>query len=114
MKRKYADGKPVGFGSIRHFLTDALRKVGRNIGYGIAPKYREKGYGKIILGLLLEEANRLGINKALVTIQLDNAASRAVALANDGVITGQTDERLLVWIDTAQKGRNGAYRRIST
>ncbi len=47
----YADEKPVGFGSIRHFLTDALRKAGGNIGYGIAPKYREKGYGKKILGL---------------------------------------------------------------
>ena len=33
----YADEQPVGFGSIRHFLTDALRKAGGNIGYGIAP-----------------------------------------------------------------------------
>ena len=96
----YADEKPVGFGTIRHFLTDALRKVGGNIGYGIAPKYRGKGYGKKILGLLLEEASRLGIDRALVTIQLDNAASKAVALANGGVIAGQTDERILVWIDT--------------
>lgn len=99
----FADGKPVGFGSIRHFLTDALRKVGGNIGYGIAPEYRGKGYGKEILRLLLEEARRIGIDRVLVTIKLDNAASKAVALANGGVITGQTDERILVWIDTAQK-----------
>lgn len=99
----YADEKPVGFGSIRHFLTDTLRKAGGNIGYGIAPKYREKGYGKKILELLLKEASRLGIDRVLVTIQLDNAASKAVALANGGVITEQTDERILVWIDTAQK-----------
>lgn len=99
----YVDKKPVGFGSIRHFLTDALRKVGGNIGYGIAPEYRGKGYGKEILRLLLEEARRIGIDRVLVTIKLDNAASKAVALANGGVITGQTDERILVWIDTAQK-----------
>ncbi len=99
----YADGKPVGFGSVRHFLTDALRQSGGHIGYGIAPKYRGKGYGKKLLALLLKEAGRLGIDRALVTIHLDNAASRAVALANGGVITGQTDERILVWIDTAQK-----------
>ena len=98
----YADEKPVGFGSIRHFLTDALRKAGGNIGYGIAPRYRGKGYGKKILGLLLEEAHQLGIDRALVTIQLDNAASKAVALLNGGMITGQTDERILVWIDTMQ------------
>lgn len=97
----YADGKPVGFGSIRHFLTDALRKAGGHIGYGIAPKYREKGYGKKILGLLLAEASRLGIDRVLVTIQLNNAASKAVALANGGVITEQTDERIYVWIDAA-------------
>ena len=99
----YADEKPVGFGSIRHFLTAALREAGGHIGYGIAPKYREKGYGKKILGLLLEEASCLGIDRVLVTIKLDNAASKVVALANGGVITGQTDERILVWIDTAQK-----------
>ncbi len=99
----YADEKPVGFGSIRHFLTDALREAGGHIGYGIAPEYRRKGYGKKILGLLLEEANRLGIDRVLVTIRLDNAASKAVALANGGAITGQTDERIFVWIDTAQR-----------
>ena len=40
----YADGIPVGFGSVRHFLTEALRKAGGNIGYGIAPAFRGKGY----------------------------------------------------------------------
>ena len=95
----YVDENPVGFGSIRHFLTDALREAGGNIGYGIAPKHRGKGYGKEILGHLLKEASRLGIDSALVTIHLDNVASKAAALVNGGVITGQTDERILIWID---------------
>lgn len=99
----YVNEEPVGFGTIRHFLTDALRKAGGHIGYGIAPRYREKGYGKIILGLLLEEASRLGIDKVLATILLGNAASKAVALANGGIIIEQTDERIYVWMDTAQK-----------
>lgn len=96
----YVDGKPVGFGSVRHFLTDALREVGGNIGYGIAPKYRGKGYGKELLRLLLEQANQIGIDKALVTINLNNIASKSVALANGGVIAGQTDKRMFVWINT--------------
>ena len=96
----YVDGKPVGFGSVRHFLTDALREVGGNIGYGIAPKYRGKGYGKELLRLLLEQANQIGIDKALVTINLNNIASKSVALANGGVIPGQTDKRMFVWINT--------------
>lgn len=99
----YADGKPAGFGSVRHFLTDALREAGGNIGYGIAPSYRGKGYGKELLRLLLKEAGRLGMDKALVTVHLDNAASKAVALANGGMITGQTEERFLIWIDTVSK-----------
>ena len=95
-----ADGLPVGFGSVRHFLTDALRKAGGHIGYGIAPAYRGKGYGNEILRLLLIEAKKLGIDRALVTVHLDNLASQAVALANGGVITEKTDERYLIWIDT--------------
>ena len=98
----YADGVPVGFGKLRHCLTDALRKAGGHIGYGIAPQYRVKGYGKELLRLLIGEAYNRGIDKVLVTIRLDNKPSQAVALANGGVITEQTDERLLIWIDTKQ------------
>ena len=98
----YADGVPVGFGKLRHCLTDALRKAGGHIGYGIAPQHRGKGYGKELLRLLIGEAYNRGIDKVLVTIRLDNKHSQAVALANGGVITEQTDERLLIWIDTKQ------------
>ena len=98
----YADGVPVGFGKLRHFLTDALRKAGGHIGYGIAPQYRGKGYGKELLKLLLRKADEMGIDKVLVTIHLDNQASLAVALANGGAIAEQTDERFLVWINTGQ------------
>ncbi len=97
----YADGVPVGFGSVRHFLTEALSKAGGHIGYGIAPHYRGRGYGKELLRLLLEKARETGIDKVLVTVRPDNAASIAVALANGGVITERTAERLLIWIDTA-------------
>lgn len=96
----YADGVPVGFGKLRHCLTDALHKVGGHIGYGIAPQFRGKGYGKELLRLLIGKAYDIGIARVLVTIRLDNKASQAVALANGGVITEQTDERMLVWIDT--------------
>ena len=89
-------------GKLRHFLTDALRKAGGHIGYGIAPQYRGKGYGKELLKLLLRKADEMGIDKVLVTIHLDNRASLAVALANGGAIAEQTDERFLVWINTRQ------------
>jgi len=96
----YANGVPVGFGNVRHFLTDALSKAGGHIGYGIAPRFRGKGYGNEILRLLLNQAKAIGIKKALVTVHLDNIASQAVALANGGVITEKTDKRVLIWINT--------------
>lgn len=103
----YADGVPVGFGKVRNFLTDALRKAGGNIGYGIMPEQRGKGYGKALLGLLLREAREAGVEKALLTIRTDNLPSLAVALANGGVITEKTDERVWVWIDTGNAGPAG-------
>ena len=96
----YVDGVPVGFGSVRHCLTEALSKAGGHIGYGIAPQFRGNGYGNKILRLLLDKAYEIGIEKVLVTIHLDNMASQAVALANGGVITERTDERVLIWIKT--------------
>ena len=99
----YADGVPVGFGKLRHCLTDALRAAGGHIGYAVAPRYRGKGYGRALLRLLLEEAKELGIEKALLTIRRDNEASLAVALANGGVITDENDESFYVWIDTGKE-----------
>ena len=96
----YVDGLPVGFGVVRHFLTDALRKQGGNIGYGIAAPYRGKGYGKVLLNLLLKEAHRLGIEEALVTVHLDNLPSQAVALANGGRIVDRNEERVYFRIRT--------------
>lgn len=96
----YADDVPVGFGNVRHFLTEALSQAGGHIGYGIAPQFRGKGYGNEILRLLLEKAFEMGIEEALVTVQLDNMVSQAVALANGGMITEKTDERVLIWIKT--------------
>lgn len=95
----YVDGVPVGFGSLRHFLTEALSKAGGNIGYGIAPQFRGKGYGNILMKLLLQKAKKIGLEKVLVTVHLDNIPSKKVALANGGVISEKTEERYLIWID---------------
>lgn len=96
----YVGDVPVGFGNLRHFLTEALSKAGGNIGYGIAAQYRGKGYGKELLRLLLIEAGKIGLEKVLVTVHLDNIVSQKVALSNGGVISEKTDQRFLIWIDT--------------
>lgn len=97
----YADGKPVGCGKIRHFLTEKLLQDGGNIGYGIRPSARGKGHGKVILSLLLKEAAALGMDKALVTIHEGNDASLKVALGNKGRLEKEADGLCYIWCETA-------------
>lgn len=95
----YVDAKPVGMASIRHHLTDALRQAGGHCGYSIRPNERGKGYGTVLLGLLIEEAKRLNINRVLLTIQNQNIASIKVALKNGGIIEEGNEVRKYVWIN---------------
>ena len=73
--------------SIRLGLTNSLLKFGGNIGYGINPKYWNKGYGNQILKLGLEKAKELGLkNKVLITCDDDNVASAKIIEKNGGVL----------------------------
>lgn len=90
----------MGTGKRRAFLTDALREWGGHIGYSVAPAYRGRGYGKELLCLLLTEAGKQGIDRALITIDPANIPSRAVAAANGGVVERETPERVYVWVET--------------
>lgn len=95
----YVDGIPVGFGKLRHYLTEKLKEEGGHIGYAIRPKFRNRGYGKLLLKLILEKAKEMDIDEVLVTVLNDNAHSIKVALANGGAVEKVTDERHLIWID---------------
>ena len=94
----FVDGIPVGTGSVRHFLTDALKEVGGHIGYCISPKYRQKGYGKEILKRLIVEAKKIGIQDILVTTNLNNYASQRIIIANGGKETDRSSEHIHFWI----------------
>jgi len=93
------DGQPVGFGKLRHRLTEALREMGGHIGYGIRPSQRGKGYGKLILKLLLEKARELGIDKAWIDCSAVNERSKKVIEANGGVLHKQTDLNTYYWVE---------------
>lgn len=94
----YVDGEPVGVGDIRHFLTDALKNAGGNIGYAIRPGRRGMGYGKKLLELLLDEAKSMRLENVLITALPSNKASIGVALANGGIIIKETDERVKIMV----------------
>ncbi|OIN24033.1 GNAT family N-acetyltransferase [Vibrio barjaei] len=70
---------------VRHHIDNGFLSLeGGHIGYDIAPSYRGAGYGKHMLKLVLLKANALGIERALVTADEDNVASRRVIESNGG------------------------------
>jgi len=95
----YVDGKPVGYGKIRHFLTDKLLADGGNVGYAIVSSERNKGLGKIFLKLLLQESKVLNVEQILLTIREENKASLTVALTNGGVIEKNKAGKYYIWIN---------------
>ncbi len=95
----YVDGKPMGIGKIRDYLTESLKLRGGHIGYGIRSEERGKGYGKILLKALLEMAKEKGIIKALLTCDFNNIGSRKVIEFNNGQLQDEMDGECKYWID---------------
>lgn len=91
--------KPVGYGRIRHYLNDALRADGGNIGYAIRKSERGKGYGNRILALLLKECADLGITEVQISANIDNALSNKVIAFNGGVLIRQGDGKNFYRVD---------------
>jgi len=95
----YVDGQPVGFSKLRHFLTEQLLEEGGNVGYAIRPSERSKGYGSMILKMIIEEAKKMNIEKILLTIRNQNHSSIKVALNNNGKIEKSNEDRHYIWIE---------------
>ena len=89
--------RPVGYGKIRHFLTDKLLEDGGSIGYAVRPP-NGKGIRNGLYASAARAMRPLGIPKVLLTIHKDNLPSRKVALANGGVVERTTDKICYIWI----------------
>ena len=83
------DNKIIGSVQLRHHLTDELRKDGGNVGYGICPSERGKGYGVQQLSLALAKAKELGLSRIMISCNKDNRASAHVAMRNGGILAGE-------------------------
>jgi len=100
------DGCVVGCSNLRHQLNDGLLVLGGHIGYGIKPSERRKGYAQTILRLTLIEANKHGIDKAMLTVNKDNIGSVKAIQSNNGIleiekeVPGQSGLVQYYWIYT--------------
>lgn len=79
----------VGVSNLRHGLTDALRREGGHIGYGVRPSARGLGFGTAILRLTLLRAAELGLDRVLLTCAKANLRSARVIVRNGGVLESE-------------------------
>lgn len=97
------DGRLVGVANFRHQLTEKLLASGGNIGYGIRPSERRKGYATLLLKLTLEKAREMGLKRVLLVCHKDNIGSAKTIIKNCGVlenepvIDGKIEQRY--WIE---------------
>lgn len=95
----FVDGNPVGMGKIRHYLTDKLRVEGGHVGYAVCPSERGKGYGKLLVKCLIQEAKKLNISQLLITVRNHNVASIKAAISNGGIIERSDDLRHYILVN---------------
>ncbi len=85
-------GKIVGAVNIRHYLNEELLRVWGNIGYGIRPDERNKGYATRALALALDKCRALRLKRVLLGCYKDNAASARVIQKNGGILENEIAE----------------------
>lgn len=93
-------GTVLGSLAIRHVLNDFLLNAGGHIGYSVRPSARRRGHAAKALQDALPIARQLGIDRALVTCDEDNTASRATIEGNGGVHEDSRDGKRRYWINT--------------
>jgi len=99
------DNEYLGTCQIRHRLNWHLEKWGGHIHFIIRPSRRQCGFGKKMLMKAMPIANHFGIDKALLTLDPDNAPAIRVAEACGAKFTDELPEtgefpaRRRYWLD---------------
>lgn len=82
-------GEVVGVSNLRHALTESLRREGGNIGYGVRPSVRRRGFAGEMLRRTLTRSRNMGMSKVLLTCGKNNLASVRTILGNGGVFASE-------------------------
>ena len=96
-------GRALGFLNLRLRLNEGLLNYAGHIGYSIRPSERGKDYAKETLRQGLQVAKEKNIKRTLVTCSVNNPASRAVILANGGLLEDVRNGVERYWIEVANE-----------
>lgn len=77
--------------SMRPTLNGYLKKRGGNIGYAVRKTERRKGYGHLMLKLMLPIARDHGLDKVLITCHDQNDASIRIIESAGGVLQDKVE-----------------------
>ncbi|HDR3489784.1 GNAT family N-acetyltransferase [Bacillus wiedmannii] len=85
----FENGELIGFMNIRHRLNEELLRENGHIGYSVHPNKRRQGYATKQLKLALYEAQKLGLQKVLITCDKANIASAKTIQKVGGVLENE-------------------------
>ncbi|MEN4386744.1 GNAT family acetyltransferase [Streptococcus pyogenes] len=89
----------IGFLNLRLRLNERLLEKGGHIGYSVRPSQHGKGYAKEMLKQAVSYAISKNITTILVTCDETNVASRAVIVANGGILEDSRGGTERYWIE---------------
>jgi predicted acetyltransferase len=91
--------------SIRHRLDERLRFYGGHIGYDIRPSRRGQGLGGLMLRMGLPHAKALGIDPAMLTVDVTNTISwrmiERCGGTRESMYEWEGTQRYRYWLPTA-------------
>ena len=86
------NGRLIGLLNIRFSLSDALREEYGDVGYGVRPSERCRGYATEMLRYALSVCREKGMSKVVLGCYKDNPASAATIRKNGGVLFAENEK----------------------
>ena len=90
----FDNNKLIGLLNIRFNLTENLKNKYGEIGYGVRPSERRKGYATKMLEYALSICKELGMKKVLLGCYNDNLGSNKTIINNGGVLNREDSEEM--------------------
>ena len=87
----FAGDTLVGLLNIRYDLPENLTNLYGDIGYGVRPTERNKGYATEMLRHALSVCREKGMDRVILGCYQDNLASAATIKKNGGILIGEND-----------------------